>query len=413
MSNTHSITNADERKLIELIDRAQERIVYLAPGITETIAGALTHRWEQLGPNAVSVILDVDAEVCRLGFGSIEGLQKIRQAASQIGALVCHQPGVRIGLLIADQSTLIYSPTPELIEAGSNSPQRPNAIELTAPPQEVVRDVGLGDAPDCERVVGMDPIKPDQIDKVAENLKAAPPVKFDLARRVRVFTTRFQFVELSMTGCFISRKKVPIPSSLVGLARNREVQSQFHAHFNLVQQGQIEVKADNGNIITERTLMNKRKQIEDSFLISLKGYGPVVLRANKDRFEEAVEQLKADVACYAEGVVKQLQQQMDTSKIQLVEALLPSVKQNPPDSYTKVHGPSVPDKFLRQRLEDDIARAFGSAEKLVKDMEVKIVFKDVAYESLVDEKFITVAKKAMKDVPFLYDEFDAVRGEES
>ena len=253
----------------------------------------------------------------------------------------------------------------------------------------------------------------DQIDKLAENLKAAPPVKFDLARRVRVFTTRFQFVELSMTGCFISRKKVPIPSSLVGLARNREVQSQFHAHFNLVQQGQIEVKADNGNIITERTLMNKRKQIEDSFLISLKGYGPVVLRANKDRFEEAVEQLKADVACYAEGVVKQLQQQMDTSKIQLVEALLPSVKQNPPDSYTKVHGPSVPDKFLRQRLEDDIARAFGSAEKLVKDMEVKIVFKDVAYESLVDEKFITVAKKAMKDVPFLYDEFDAVRGEES
>jgi len=406
MTNGPSITNADESKLIELINSAEGRILYLAPGISEEVAQALSNGWNKLGTDAVTVILDVDPEVCRLGFGTIEGLQKIRQAAAEANSMVCHQPGVRIGLLISDDRALVFSPTPLLIEAGSSNPERPNAILLDSPPHEVARDVGLGDEPNIERVVGLDPIKPDQIDKVAEDLKSAPPVKFDLARRVRVFTTRFQFVELEMTGCFISRKKVPIPSSLVGLARNREVESQFHAHFNLVQQGQIEVQKDNKKI-TEKYLAKRRRDIEKSFLIALKGYGIVVLRANKERFMEAVDELKSDVAAYAEGVVKQLQEQMDRSKDMLVEALFPSVKQNPPDSYTKLHGPAAPEDYLRIRLEQDITSAFGTANALVRDMQVKVVFKDVAYESLVDSNFLDIARKAMPGVSFLHDEYDA------
>jgi len=33
-----------------------------------------------------------------------------------------HNPGISIGLLIADDVTLIYNPTPLLIEAGSGQP---------------------------------------------------------------------------------------------------------------------------------------------------------------------------------------------------------------------------------------------------------------------------------------------------
>ncbi len=406
--NNPCITNADEAKLVDLINRAERRILYLAPGVSERIADALTQRWQQLGPNTLTVILDVDPEVCRLGFGTVEGLFKIRQAASQANSMVCHQPGVRIGLMICDDTTLIFSPTPLLIEAGSNNPHRPNAIQLDAPPPEVTRDTGLGEKPNIERVIGLDPIKPDQIDEVANDLKSAPPVKFDLARRVRVFTTRFQFVELEMTGCYISRKRVPIPSSLVGLARNEDIASQFHAHFNLVQQGQIEVKTDNNKIVSERSLLKKRKSIEKSFLINLKGYGMVLLRANKERFMNAVKELENEVSAYAQGVEEGLQKQIKTSKNKLAEALFPSVKQNPPDSYTKIHGPVVPENYLKQRLEEDISDAFGTAKELIKNMQVKVVFKDVAYESLVDSDFLEIARQAMPGVSFLHDEFDTV-----
>jgi hypothetical protein len=407
VSNSPSITNADESKLVELIQSAEARIVYLAPGISEEIADALSDAWDRLGADAVSVILDVDPEVCRLGFGTIEGLQKIRQVAAHAGSLACHHPGVRIGLLISDNTTLVFSPTPLLIEAGSNNPQRPNAILLGTPPDQLAKDVGLGENPNIERVVGLDPIRPHQIDEVAEDLKAAPPVKFDLARRVRVFTSRFQFVELEMTGCLISRKKVAIPSLLVGLARDRDVASQFHAQFDLVQQGQIEVKTEKGNTINERSLLKRRKDIEDSFLVKLTGYGTVVLRGNKERLLEAVEQLKSEVSLYSQGAVKQLHEQMNRSSRRLVDALFPSVKQNPPDSYTKLHGPAVPDEYLRQRLEEDIAGAFGDAATLVEDMQVKVVFKDVAYESLVDSKFLDIARKAMPGLELLHDEYDA------
>jgi len=318
---------------------------------------------------------------------------------------------VRIGVLIADDRTLIYSPTPLLIEAGSSAPERPNAIEFASPPAALAQDVGLGPAGLAERRIGLDPVLPDRIAKVEQELQAVPPLKFDLARRVRVFTNRFQFVELEMTGCFISRKKIPVPSSLVGLAQSENVERNFHAHFDLVQKGRLEVKAKD-RLITERSLLDRRREIERKFLVTLIGYGAVVLRTNKNRFIETVEQLRAEVAAFSAGVKQQLEQMIESSRKAVVEALLPAVERNPPDDYTKTQGPSPPKDFLRQKLEKDIERAFGNAEALVKDMEVKLVFKDVAYESLVDEKFLAAAREAMPDVTFLHDEFQATPARE-
>jgi len=409
VSNQTSITNADTKKLVRLIHYATQRIIYLAPGVSEELATALAQAWTRLGTQGVSVILDVDPEVCRLGYGTIEGLKVIRDAALQCGTMVCHQPGIRIGLLIADDTTLIYTPVPLLIEAGSTNPHRPNAIQLQDVPTQLARDVGIGEEPDRQRVVGLDPIKPSDIDKAAQDLAAAPPVKFDLARRVRVFTSRFQFVELEMTGCFISRKKAPIPSALIGLARQPEIESQFHAHFNMVTKTGLEVETRKGRLVTERRLLDQRRDIEKSFLIPLTGYGSVVLRANKDRMLKAVRKLRAAVKVYAKGVRSQLQEQMDDSAKALVKGLFPAVKQNPPDSYTKLHGLFAPEDYLRQRLTEDIDKAFGKAEDLVSEMQVKLVFKDVAYESLVDGKFLEIARKAMPGVKFLHEEFDAAQ----
>jgi len=46
-------------------------------------------------------------------------------------------------MLIADDNTLIYTPTQLLVEAGSNKPNHTNAIRPNSPPAEVVKDVGL------------------------------------------------------------------------------------------------------------------------------------------------------------------------------------------------------------------------------------------------------------------------------
>jgi len=413
MNRKPSITNADDAKLIELIGSARKRVLFLGPGVSDAVAGALADAWTRIGAASVDVILDVDPEVCRLGYGTLEALQILRDAGARAGTLVCQQPGVRIGLLIADDTTLIFSPTPLLIEAGSTEPNRPNAIQLGTPPPDLSRDVGLGDEPAKDRVVGLDPVQPQKIEAVAQDLAQNPPVKFDLARRVRVFTSRFQFVELEMTGCFVSRKRVRIPANLMGLARNPDVEAQFQAHFNLVSRGKLKVETRRQRVITEDSLQKLRQRIVKDFLIALTGYGMVVLRANKEKLLKAARRLRASVKVFQKGVTKNLQKQIDESVKSLTDALHPAVKQNPPEPYTKLHGPHVPEAELRRMLEEDIRKAFGKAETMVLQMKVSLVFKDLAYESLVDEDFLTVARAAMPGVQFLHEEYDAARTAEA
>jgi len=407
MSIPQSITYVDDQRLVDLIAAASHRVVHMAPGVTEPVATAIDDAWRRLGSRGVTVILDVDAEVCRLGYGTIEGLAKACDAAIRRGVSVLRQPGLRIGLLITDDTTVVYSPTPLLIEAGSNQPQRPNAIELRSPPAEVVKDIGLAEDSRGERAVGLDAVQAPEVAAVKRDLDSAPPVKFDLARRVRVFNARFQFVELELAGCYVSRKKVPIPSSLVGLARNPEVQSQFHAHFNLITKGALQVSAGAGRVVTEESLQKQRQDIARQFLIPLKGYGSVVLRANKHSLEAAVEQLRAQVKLFQDGVIGGLEQSMDANRTALLDALLPAVAANPPPTYTKFHGSGISEAQVRSLLGEDIQRAFGDAKALVGDMAVSLVFKDVAIESLQDERFIAIARAAMPSVGVLHEEYIA------
>lgn len=116
--------------LIELIGSAQQRIVFVAPGVTEEVADALGNRFAQKDKLLIEVILDADPEVYRLGFGTMGGITKLKFHADANHFPLRHQPGIRIGILISDDKTLFYAPTPQLIEAGSTSSEKPNAVLL-------------------------------------------------------------------------------------------------------------------------------------------------------------------------------------------------------------------------------------------------------------------------------------------
>lgn len=407
MSGHPSITNVDDDKIVDLIDAATQRVVLLAPGLADSVADAIVGAWRRLGTQAVTVILDVDPEVCRLGYGTVEALKTLRDAAAQLGTLICHQPGVRVGLLICDQTTLVFNPPPLLIEAGSRHPERPNAIQLGTLPGEVAADVGLGAHPERDRRVGMDPVTPHQIDEVASELTKAPPARFDLARRVRVFTTQFQFVELEMTGCYVSRKKVPIPAWLIGFARNDEIGDRLHAQYALLDGKKLTVPAGDGKVITEQTLRDRRQKIVRDYVTPLKGYGTVVLRANKDALIAAVAELKEELAAFERGVRQALEHHVDHNISELSARMLPSVCANPPTKYTKWLGPNPGEDDVKPLLEADLRDAFNRAGDVVPEMKVSLVLKDVAYESLVDEAFLKVAREAIPRFKSLHEEFDA------
>lgn len=209
----------DDEDLIAAIRCAKRRLVLIAPGVSERVAQAIIETWSEIGTARVQIVLDVDPEVCRMGFGEFRGLQLLHEAAKAMGASIHQQTGLRIGVVVTDESTVIYSPTPLLIEAGGKEFSRSNAIRLEAPVASLSRDspCAMSDL----RSLNLDPqaIDRNQIQAVEGELKANPPVKFDVAQKVRVFNARFEFVEFELRGVAIARKKVAIPSDLLGLAR--------------------------------------------------------------------------------------------------------------------------------------------------------------------------------------------------
>src|SRR5690349_2478546 len=128
-----TITLVDEPLLVNAIAAARRRLLFMAPGVSLRVAKAVADTWRRL-PAATSVILDVSPEVCRLGYGELAGLQLLQETARQLGGTLCHQPGVRIALLISDDATWVFTPTPLLVEAPSNSPSHPNGVSIGAPP---------------------------------------------------------------------------------------------------------------------------------------------------------------------------------------------------------------------------------------------------------------------------------------
>src|SRR5262249_19540775 len=136
----------------------------------------------------VTVILDSDPEVYRLGFGDQDALETIRAASARNLFDLREQAGVRIGVIIADETTMVYSPVSRNIEAGSTSVEKPNAIVLSGGAADRIAKAAGSDrgneAPAPE--VGNTALEPAKVQAMQANLKANPPKPFDITRKLNV-----------------------------------------------------------------------------------------------------------------------------------------------------------------------------------------------------------------------------------
>src|SRR5207249_11986585 len=84
MNAERTFTNVDDAVLVSLTSNASQRVMFVAPGLRAPVAEALANAMKRL-PGRVTVVLDVDAEVCRLGYGDEQGLQFMKSAAEEVG----------------------------------------------------------------------------------------------------------------------------------------------------------------------------------------------------------------------------------------------------------------------------------------------------------------------------------------
>lgn len=400
MNAERTFTNVDDDELVKLISNASRRVMFVAPGLRKVVADALALKLQKLR-GKVTVVLDVDAEVCRFGYGDEQGLVTIKDAAEKAGTRLHHQQGVRIGLLIADDTTIIYSPVPLYIEGGSKIPDKPNAIILKdAVPDaiETACGLGLGAEADSERQVGLSCVNEKTLAAVKENLKANPPKLFSIVHIERVFNSELHFVELEFLDYRLRAKKVKLGVELSGLGDDflrERVENTFKpfddAEFLTLRISQLDAdgkpEPDKEEVFGPEVIERERNQIKKEFLFDIPKFGVVIRRASKTEFQQKLELLKKRLALYTTKLQKNISDHLGKAKEKLKTSLLDVVTKNPPPAWRKYMDGGKLSKAEAERLLDG---ALGNAfEGIISDFKptIRWIYKDLTYETIQDADF--------------------------
>ncbi len=119
-----------------------------------------------------------------------------------------------------------------------------------------------------------------------------------------------------------------------------------------------------------------------------KRFSTVILRAKKDDFNKAVEGIKLKLKKFSETAKADLQKEIDNSREQLINTLLPGVKKNPPDEFIRLITAAKPDdETARRYLNKELDRIMPNIDTLLKEMTLTCDYKDVTYEVLNEKEF--------------------------
>lgn len=402
-------------EIARIIRSAKKAVCYAAPGVQPDVAQAMVEASIRLGPEMLTVCLDFDERVMRMGYGDITAVQLLRDA----GINVRSAPGLRSALVIADNMGFIFTPTALYLEAEPDSAGALNAIRMSpeqmaealarlSPAAKAIA-VAQAKTPDDKRRiealpvdVGSTPVTATQFSEVHFSLNQAPPVRFDLARQVRVFEPYLQYVELSLSGAAIQRHRLAIPPGIQKLGGSKDLENRLRTTFDLIEKG---------SKLSSKPLEDTLNEIRKNFTPSLgKDHGRVVLKSAKPHLVARLTAFRTKLADHQKAVAADLQQHLNESRKQIVSYYLPRVIQSPPDALLgQLLSSKLSEEQAQQWLNAELDRVFPTAGSLIQEMKLDDRFKDVTFETLNRDDFLASVKTAFPNVDWdkAYEEFRA------
>jgi hypothetical protein len=319
--------------------------------------------------------------------------------------------------VIVDQAGYIFTPTALYLEAEDRPGEAPNAMRLSkdqvtealarlSPAAKAIAiafaktDEERGRIREQAVEVPSVQVADGAFAAVERRLGEAPPVRFDIARQVRVFNAYLQYVELKLTGAAIQRHRLAIPASIQKLGGSKDLEGRLRTTFDLIEKG---------GKLSSKSLEDALNEIRKNFTPSLgKDHGRVVLKAAKPHLEERLSKFRDELKAHQEKVEKELQGQLDESRKQIVDYFVPRVVAIPPDAmlgqFLKFE-----EAEARVWLDGELDQVFPKAEELIEKMQLDVRYKDVTFETLNREDFLDAIKEAFPRIDWdkAYKEFRA------
>ncbi|MDD2919327.1 hypothetical protein [Rhodoferax sp.] len=402
-------------RIADQVRRAQYAVCYAAPGIQLDLAQAMVETAGRLGKEMLTVSLDFDDRVMRMGYGDIGAVTLLLDA----GIAVQSSPGLRTALVVVDNEGYIFTPTALYLEAEPSDGAASNAMRMSGEqvaqalarlsPAAKAIAVAQAKTPEAKQhiealtvdVVSA-PITAAQLTDVATSLKEVPPVRFDLARQVRVFEPYLQYVELSLSGAAIQRHRMAIPLSIQKLGGSKDLETRLRTTFELIEKG---------SKLSSKPLEDALNEIRKNFTPSLgKDHGRVVLKAAKPHLVARLTEFRTKLETHQKAVAAGLQTHLDESRTQIVAYYQARVIEAKPDALL---GQSVSGEIsvanAQKWLNGELDRVFPTAESLIQEMKLDERYKDVTFETLNRDDFLESVKDAFPNVDWdkAYEEFRA------
>ena len=399
--------------LCEIIAQTKKSLCYAAPGIQKIPAAEIVTLSENIGPELISVFLDIDENILRMGYGTLEAINLLRDH----GITIQHISGLRNGLIVSDDIGFSYTPTALFLEKEQTEVPILNAMRLM--PDQIKeamarlspasKAIALAQAQTDEEIrhiqelvteIQPEKLNIQQLKEIQENLRSAPPIKFDIARQVRVFQPHFQYVELSLTGAAIQRHKLNIPKSIQRIGMNKELEGRLKTTFDLI---------DKNSKISSKDLDDELRNIRENLTRSLgKKHGRIIRVATLSTLKERLANLQKKIETHQKDIKKSLEETLKNSQKMIVNYYLPLVLENPPDELFGIFG--VPtEQDINKWLKSAIESTFPTADSLIKKIQLEVNYKDVTFDTLNGEDFLKSIKEAYPEVDWdkAYKEFRA------
>ena len=415
MSTEALFCSLSPQRIAELVRSAKRAVCYAGPGIQPDLAQAMVEAAGRLGNEMLTVSLDFDDRVMRMGYGDIGAVKLLLDT----GIAVQSSPGLRTALVVVDNEGYIFTPTALYLEAEPSDGSASNAIRMSGEqvaqalarlsPAAKAIAIAQAETPEAkQRIEALTvdvvsaPITPEKLAEVTTSLKEAPPVRFDLARQVRVFEPYLQYVELSLTGAAIQRHRLAIPPTIQKLGGSEDLENRLRTTFDLIEKG---------SKLSSKPLEDALNEIRKNLTPSLgKDHGRVVLKAAKPRLLIRLAEFRKKLEAHQKTVEDELQKHLDASRELIVSYYKARVIEADPD---EVHGRSLNGKITEEGairwLNKQLDRVFPTAESLIKEMKLEERYKDVTFETLNREDFLESVKEAFDGVDWdkAYREFKA------
>ena len=387
--------------LVRSIRSAITLVVFFAPGVSELVSKALIACMQDGNVGQIMVVLDGDEEACRLGYCDAPALESLFAAAQQFSIPLKRQPGLRIGLLMTDDNVLIWTPTPLMFEAPRQHAE-PNGMVLTPKTFEALpQAMGVDpEKPNAPAEIGTVALQVDEVKKVVEAIKAAPPAPFNLARLSRVFSAKFQFIETVLRGAELLKREMRLDSLIVNSDAPEALRRLLHTtvqpfstdadktvEVGVLVNGELAYRKT-GEVLTRPTTQAEMRAYWDAltnqYIVNLLGFGKIIRLTDKAKFEEGRVAFELILKSWVAGFQLLVKGDHDKRVAKIVDLIV-----------SRMEKASEKEKLSRSDIDALVRKGLDNLRVI--EPGVKVVYKNITVESTRDQEFLDVLKKNLSE----------------